>query len=186
MKNFEIISDKILSQKVLNVGVNNSLELIDFIQKMPYGRSSQRGNLELVISENRGTCSSKHALIKAIATENNVEDLKLVIGIYKMTEANTPKIGSEIQNNGLEYLPEAHCYLKYKNEAIDVTSVNANFDKIKSVILEEIEIEPKQIGQFKVDYHRTFIQKWIEQENLSLTLDEVWTIREKCIENLSQ
>jgi hypothetical protein len=141
--------------------------------------------LELVLSENRGTCSSKHAFIKAVAMENDVTDLKLIIGIYKMTETNTPKIGNEISKNHLAYLPEAHCYLKYGDKTIDITADNSDFDNIKTAILEEIEIEPYQIGQFKIDYHKAFIQKWIMQEKLSLTLAEIWAIREKCIENLS-
>lgn len=174
-----------LSKQVIKLGVTNSLDLVSFIQNIPYGRTVDRGNLALVLTENKGTCSSKHALIKAIAMENGITDLKLIIGIYKMTEKNTPKIGQEIAHNNLDYLPEAHCYLKYDNETIDITSANADFDKIKSVILEEIEIEPQQVGQFKIDYHKTFIQKWITDKNLSFSLDEIWTIREQCIANLS-
>lgn len=185
MINFNLTSSNLLTQKILKLGITNSFDLISFIQKMPYGRNTERGNLELMLSENRGTCSSKHAFIKAVAMENDVADLKLIIGMYKMTEANTPKIGDEISKNYLEYLPEAHCYLKYGDETLDITADNSDFDKIKADVLEEIEIEPHQIGQFKIDYHKDFIQKWIAQENLSLTLAEIWAIREKCIENLS-
>lgn len=185
MINFNLKSSNLLTQKILELGITNSSDLISFIKKIPYGRNSERVNLELVLSENRGTCSSKHAFINAVATENDVTDLKLIIGMYKMTQINTPKIGNEISNNHLEYLPEAHCYLKYGDETIDITADNSNFDKIKADILEEVEIEPHQIGQFKIDYHKDFIKKWIVQEKLSLTLAEVWAIREKCIENLS-
>ncbi len=186
MKNFKIKSTENLSQKALTLGLHSYLDLVNSIQKIPYGRNSERGNLELVFTENRGTCSSKHALIQAIATENNFNDLKLILGIYKMTVINTPNIGNVISENHLSYLPEAHCYLKYQNETIDITTAHSDFEKIKNSIIEELEIKPFQIEQFKIDYHKNFIQKWIIQEKIPFTAAEIWVIREKCISNLEK
>ncbi len=42
-------------------------ELTHFIRHLPYGRNSNRTDLSLVIKEQKGTCSSKHALLKEIA-----------------------------------------------------------------------------------------------------------------------
>lgn len=168
------------------LGLYNSKTLIHFIQKIPYGRTSNRTDVSLVFSENRGTCSSKHALIKAIATENHILDLELIIGLYRMTEKNTPKIGKELTLNNLEYIPEAHCYLKYNNQPIDITSNNSNFEVIKNAIIEEISIEPHQIGNFKVSYHKNCIREWLNENNLSFSFNEIWSIREQCIKNLSQ
>jgi hypothetical protein len=184
MFNFEIISAGKLSQLVREQNIHSAKALIKFIQNMPYGRNANRSDLSLIITENKGTCSSKHAFIKAIAMENGFDDLKLVIGIYKMTAVNTPNIGNGIEINHLEYLPEAHCYLKFKNHTIDVTSENANFEKIKNAILKEIEIEPNQVVSFKVALHQDYIKNWIKAKQIPLRFEEVWAIRENCIANL--
>lgn len=184
MFNFEIKSSGELSRLVRERNIHSAKALITFIQNMPYGRTANRSDLSLLFTENRGTCSSKHALIKSIAMENGFEDLKLFIGIYKMTAHNTPNIGNGISENDLEYIPEAHCYLKFGKTIIDITSTNSDFEKIRTVILEEVEIEPQQIGQFKVELHQNYIKNWIEEKRIPLSFEKIWAIRENCIVHL--
>ena len=86
-------------------------ETINLVRRIPYGRNANRDDFSLVISENKGTCSSKHAYLKQFANDNNVPNVRLFIGLYKMTEQNT-NISNILSLNNLEYLPEAHCYLK--------------------------------------------------------------------------
>ena len=59
------------------------------------------------------------------------------------------------------------------------------YDKIKDEILDEIEIEPNQVIDFKINYHQDFIKKWMNENPTKQTFDELWSIREKCIEQLS-
>ncbi|MBO6606683.1 MAG: hypothetical protein JJ905_09560 [Psychroserpens sp.] len=156
-----------------------------FIQNLPYGRNTNRTNFELVITERRGTCSSKHALLKRVADLNRIPNIELVIGIYKMTELNTPKIGSELSKNALEYIPEAHCYLIIEGKRTDLTSGRANIERIASDIIIEIRIEPDQVSEYKVDYHKAFIRNWLIESNSKLNFDQIWSIREQCIANLT-
>lgn len=183
---FAIKSEASLSTKIRQLGIHQWSDLVSFVQQIPYGRTSNRNDLGLVIDENRGTCSSKHALIKKLATENGQHELKLVIGLYKMNESNTPGIGGHIKEHGLEYIPEAHCYLKWEEERIDITSENANFEKIENDLLLEQEIEPEQIGAYKVEFHQNYLRQWIEEGNPPYTFEKIWEIREKCIWQLSQ
>jgi hypothetical protein len=159
-------------------------ELIENVKNIPYGRNSNRKDFSLVISENKGTCSSKHAFLKDFANKNNIPDVDLIIGIYKMNETNT-KIGTILKENNLDYLPEAHCYLKVNGNVIDATNNEANFEKLRNDILEEIIIEPDQVGDFKVKYHQNFLKIWITKNKISFTFEEIWNIREKCIQKLS-
>jgi len=94
------------------------------------------------------------------------------MGIYKMNELNTPKIGNELTKNLIEYIPEAHCYLKIKNQYMDLTSTNSEFKKIQKFIIHEKIIEPEQVGEFKVEYHKNFIKKWINDNNIKKSFDE--------------
>jgi hypothetical protein len=159
----------------------NWQETLNFVKQIPYGRNSNREDFSLVISENKGTCSSKHAYLKDFANINNIPNVQLIIGTYKMKESNT-NIGTILSDNNLEYIPEAHCYLKIDGKTIDVSSQESDFDKIKVDLLVEIEIEPYQVADFKINY----IKKWLNETNSKFTFDEIWKIREKCIEQLSK
>ena len=159
-------------------------ETLNLVRRIPYGRNANREDFSLVISENKGTCSSKHAYLKQFAIDNNVPNVQLFIGLYKMTETNTD-ISNILSRNNLEYLPEAHCYLKIDNEIVDVTTINSDFGRIRDSLIEEIEIEPWQVGDFKVNYHKSFITKWINVNNVEFSFDDIWKIREECISYLS-
>lgn len=161
-------------------------KLIEKVKQIPYGRNSNREDFNLVIIENKGTCSSKHAFLKEFATKNNISNVKLFIGVFKMNEENTPKIYPLLTQNNLKYIPEAHCYLKINEKPLDATNNESLYDKIVEDLIEEIEIEPFQVVQFKINYHKEFLKNWILQTNQNYTIEQFWEIREKCIEKLAQ
>lgn len=161
-------------------------ELILKVKNIPYGRNANRHDFSLVLKENKGTCSSKHSFLKDFANKNNLQNVNLYIGIFKMSEANTPKLGTLISDSNLDYIPEAHCYLKINEIPVDVTTSESFYEKIENDILEEIEIQPEQVSDFKVEYHKKYLQNWIKETNQTKTFDEIWTIREQCIEKLSE
>ena len=161
-------------------------ELINKVKNIPYGRNTNRYDFSLVLSENKGTCSSKHAFLKDFADKNEIESVKLHIGIFKMNEVNTPKLGDLLTKNNINYIPEAHCYLKINQIPVDVTTSDSFYDKIKQDIIEEIEILPNQVSDFKVEYHKAFLKKWIKETNQNNTFEEIWRIREQCISKLSE
>ena len=161
-------------------------ELINKVKNIPYGRNTNRYDFSLVLSENKGTCSSKHALLKDFADKNEIENVKLFIGIFKMDEVNTPKLGDLLSKNNIKYIPEAHCYLKINQIPVDATTSDSFYDKIKQDIMEEIEILPNQVSDFKVEYHKAFLKKWIKETNQNNTFEEIWRIREQCISKLSE
>lgn len=164
----------------------NFEELIEKVKHIPYGRNSNRNDFSLVLKENKGTCSSKHAFLKEYADENNIENVKLFIGVFKMNEINTPKIAPLLSNNAIDYIPEAHCYLKIDGNVIDVTSENLFYENIKNDILEEIEIEPIQVVDWKINYHKEFINNWLDNSIESKTFNDIWAIREQCISKLAE
>lgn len=180
-----IKSEDELSQLIKSKGIINWEMLVQYVQAIPYGRNTNREDFSLVIKENKGTCSSKHALLKELAVLNEIEGVQLIIGMYKMSEKNTPKIGNALSKQGFDYLPEAHCYLKINGQQKDYTNLNTDFDLIKNDLISEVEIEAYQVGVFKVEYHKTFMTNWIEENKINKNFEEVWAIREQCILNLS-
>ena len=63
-----------------------------YVCGLPYGRNSDPNDPLIVLAEQRGTCSTKHALLRRLAIEQGL-DVALVVGIYEMTERNTPGVG---------------------------------------------------------------------------------------------
>src|SRR5690606_5492103 len=93
---YKLKSKDELTELAKSNGIETWNELTDFIKNLPYGRNKNRTDFGLVLSEKKGTCSSKHALLKSIADLNKVPNINLVVGIYRMNELNTPKIGTEL------------------------------------------------------------------------------------------
>jgi hypothetical protein len=180
----DLTSNEELTQQLLKLGILNWNDVLLHVKNIPYGRNSNREDLSLVLKENKGSCSSKHAFLKEIANQNNIPNVQLIIGIYKMNESNT-KIGTILSENSIDYVPEAHCYLNINGERLDYTTGSSSFEKLKNDILEEIEIEPYQVGEFKIEYHQNFMKKWLIDTKSNLSFSEIWCIREKCIAYLS-
>lgn len=183
---YKLWSEDKLTELARSHGVKTWNELTDFIKRLPYGRNKNRTDFGLVFSEQKGTCSSKHALLKSVADSNNIKYVDLVIGIYKTTEWNTPGIGTELTLNSIEFIPEAHCYLMINKIRVDCTSEYMDFNKIEKDIIQERIIEPSEIAEFKINYHKKFIKDWLKDGNTCHGFDEIWQVREKCIENLSE
>jgi len=120
LPNTNLNNGSTIAYSFMERGVDHFHDACDYVWKLPYGRNSDRADLLLVLSEKKGTCSTKHALLKALADEINLK-LDLVVGIYPMNEKNTPGVGKVLSDYQLDYIPEAHCYLKYQDQIIDVT-----------------------------------------------------------------
>lgn len=183
MIDFNLHSEKTISKAFRKIGIQSFSGAMLFVKNLPYGRNSNKDDLTLVISENKGTCSSKHALLKSLAEENGKQEVRLMLGMFRMNENNTPKVKSTLQKFKLDYIPEAHNYLKINGKICDCTSRNSSkLDFIDDLIL-EIEIQANQISGFKVEFHKNYLQEWVKSKTFSL--EQIWDIREQCILDLS-
>ncbi|MBL4662449.1 MAG: hypothetical protein JKY22_02555, partial [Flavobacteriaceae bacterium] len=152
---------------------------------LPYGRNQNRIDFSLVLSERKGSCSSKHAFLKEIANRNKIDNIELILGIYKMDHKNTPGIGTVLIQHKIPFIPEAHCYLKINGQRKDFTLLESNTQKTENDLLEEKTITPNQVSDFKVAYHKKFLVNWLENSSLNISFDTLWNIREMCINQLS-
>ena len=174
------------SRLAVGFGLHNWEALIHHLRQLPYGRTSDRNRLELVLLENRGSCSSKHALAYAICQEQGWKEWQLTIGMYRMNGQNTPGVGVVLATSPLSFIPEAHCYLARGEERLDITKPNSDFAQLAADIMEEIPIEANQVGGWKVNFHRNYLRKWKDQQkDLSMSFEELWSLREACIAALS-
>ena len=156
-----------------------------FIKHLPYGRNKNKEDVARLLSDGYGTCSTKHALLKQLADENGFTEVRLILGMFKMNAGNTPAIAETLSKHGLQYMPEAHCYLKVGAAYMDCTKKTSDPEDFLNDLLEEREISPGQISSFKIDYHKKFLERWVRHHReIDMTVDELWQIREQCIKDL--
>lgn len=191
MRSWEALPDHALldagpdSKELLARGLRDYRAAARYLHGLPYGRTSDRSDPRLVLREGRGTCSTKHALVAAVAAEQRLP-VFLTVGIYDMSEANTPGVGPVLAAHGLESVPEAHCYLSYGGARVDVTRSGVSSLAAITEFHREWRIDPAQIGDHKVSLHRSFLREWLDrQHGVGLTLEELWAIREACIAALA-
>lgn len=183
---FDIKSTQRISKEFVERNILTFNQAVLFVRQLTYGRNKDKNNLASVFSDNCGTCSTKHALLKRLADENNFEKVKLIVGLFKMNEKNTPEISATLLQNKLEYIPEAHCYLQFEDQILDLTKINSKPTDFLDDLIEEIEISPEQITDYKVHYHKNYLITWLDNnKQINLSLNDIWKIREQCIQDLA-
>lgn len=73
-----------IGQKIKKQGVSTYQDALIFVNKLLYGRN-QNTTIACVIKEKRGTCSTKHAFLAALADENEIP-VKFMFGYYYMNK----------------------------------------------------------------------------------------------------
>jgi len=175
----------ILSKRLLELEVFTFLDAIEFVKSLPYGRTSDRANSDLVLQELNGTCSTKHAVLKKVALEQGFYNVKLLLCLFKMNGSNIPKLTGVLDKYAIAFIPEAHCLLKIDGEFIDVTNETSDYNNLKGDVIDLLEIQPEQIDDFKINYHQEYLKKWLLNSNSKYSFKEFWSIREECIKELS-
>ena len=182
MKSTEPIITHLFKQK----GIRNFEDAIEYVRHIPYGRNKSRSKFSLVLKDNCGTCSSKHALLKLYGDELGLVDVNLLLVYYRMSEVNTPAIGDALTRSGLDYIPEAHCILEYNHDHIDVTSSTSSFEAIRADVIEIKKINPSDVIENKIAWHQEYIKSWIASTDIQRSFAEIWAIRERCIAQLTK
>jgi len=161
-------------------------EACEWVRSLAYKRNSTKEDALIVLKESCGTCSSKHELIKRLAEENGLEDCKLVLCMFKMSAANTPKVEAVLRRYGLDYIPEAHTYITLNGEVLDLTfPENPELSYLQDILFTEY-ISADQIRNYKEKTHKTYLREWGENSDALYTFEELWKIREECIEVLAE
>lgn len=159
----------------------NFLQAAKYVQNLPYGRNTGSPAYHSVLVDGRGTCSSKHALISALAKEQGL-DVRLFLGIYEMDDANTPGVGSVLNAADVPAIPEAHCWIEYDGFPVDLTSGEAQSQFRKRIFIHKEEIAPEQSIAYKGRAHRDFLSTWLSSRpQIELDEEELWGVRERCI-----
>lgn len=131
MKPYTLFPDKPITGEGLMARTFSGLGLETFhaacrhVHQLPYGYNSDRDDLMILFKENKGSCTTKHAVIATLAGELGIPIHKKV-GIYAMTEALVTGTREILNRYHLPYVPMLHCFLAYQDQYVDLSEGNRN------------------------------------------------------------
>ena len=179
---FQITDSGPVSREIIKRGFFEFYAFAEYIRSLPYSRTSDPMDILTVLNENQGTCSGKHQLLATVAHECGRYKIKLMIGIYKMSEENTPGVGPILSQASVESIPEAHCYLSVNGSRFDFTGLKTGVSAPFDSLLSEHVILPFELAESKPRIHKRTIKAWAERHKLNFS--QAWALREECIKAL--
>ena len=179
---FPILGGGLLAEQVLGHGFDRFLALAQHVRHLPYKRPAGVRDLLAVLNEQQGTCSSKHRLLAAVANECGHPEVELAVGIYAMSEQNTPGVGAVLEAAGFASIPEAHCYLRRGDRRYDFTGLRSGSSSPFAALLSEHIVSPADLLDEKARLHHDAIRGWAASHER--TFVDAWALREVCIEAL--
>ena len=124
LTNFTITAKGKLSQELLKRGISEFHHAVRFIGSLPWGDITDSRRLEQLITEQKGTTTTKHALLAQLAMENQVDVIKPVLCTFNMNVDNTEAIKEILDKHCLQAIPEVVCLLKCHHTIFDITVEN--------------------------------------------------------------
>ncbi len=123
--NSRITGNGPVSEEFIHKKIEGFQDACRFVHQLPYGYNSDRDDLMILFKENKGSCTTKHAVIGTLAEELTLPVYKY-IGIYAMTEKIVTGTDNILKVFDLPFIPMVHCFLVYKDFRIDLTDGNKN------------------------------------------------------------
>ena len=138
------------------------------ISRIPYGRSSS-ASPEAVIAEWRGTCTTKHLLLAAVATEvDTTAAMRLVHRVYRLSHEDAAArwggdVASTVPNSGLI---DVHTYAQLRREdrviPVDVTFPLEDWDGKAPTLLACMAGRDFDAGTDPVATKAELVRRWCD------------------------
>ena len=129
----------------------------------------------VLFKENKGTCTTKHAIIAGLAKELDIP-LQKNVGVYRFTEEITTGAQEILNKYNIPYVPMVHCFLVYNDYRFDLTEGN---DNGKKTSIKEF-IQTREVEPFITRKDEYIWYKKVLKENV-LTSSEMKGIKEKSL-----
>jgi len=142
LPNVEIKPVGEISRKFIDLGIKSYREACDYVHNLEYGYNTDYDDKMVLFKENKGTCTTKHAVIAGLAEELELPLYKHV-GIYKFTEEISTGTNEILKKYNIPYVPMTHCFLVYKDFQFDLTEGNCNGKKTNiNTFIHEEQVDP--------------------------------------------
>ncbi|HOA94440.1 MAG TPA: hypothetical protein PKJ79_11825, partial [Quisquiliibacterium sp.] len=95
--------------------------LAEHVRALPVARTTRPDDPMAVLHERCGTGSAKHRLLATVAQGGGHFEVMLTLGIYAMSEANSPGVGAVLEAAAQSSIPATRCYLTIDHQRFDFT-----------------------------------------------------------------
>ncbi|TND07688.1 MAG: hypothetical protein FD123_3007 [Bacteroidetes bacterium] len=183
----ELQSESPVTKAFRAAGVRFLHAAFDHVHTLKYRRNSGKDDCRLVLKEQCGTCSTKHALLIELVQENKIPGFQLMQCMFRLSDETVPGVGKILEPFGLNYIPEIHNYIAYNGEMVDITSPALR--PVPAELQQHIKaVAPVSITKAKMKDHQEHLKKWREKspDAKALPLETLWKIREACIVRLGE
>lgn len=185
MIDFDILSEDSFSTLARKNGLKTFEEACKFVSELQYGRISDKEDFTLILTEKKGTCSSKHAFLAGLVDENKKSGIDLMVGIYFINAETHPEFQHLFENKSYPYIPDAHCYFRVNGNRYDYTFPTSYIDDKNLIFIREQKIEPHQATVWKEAIHQDFIKSWlVRNPHIKESFEEIWKDRESLISKM--
>jgi hypothetical protein len=174
-----------ISKQFLGKKLEHFHGAINYVYQLKYVPPSEPFNFNLELEEEKGTCSTKHALLVALATELNLP-IHLGLGICHLTPLKFPMIKDILKKFSIPYIPESHNFMICNNKFLDITFPGECIILSPTDIIQEEIILPEQITTYKAEMHKQYLNKWFKENDFSFTLEAFYEARKLCIDKFSE
>ena len=155
---------------------------INYIHNLKYQPPSEPFNWNLVIPEQRGTCSTRHALLVVLAQENHIP-FTLGQAIYNLTPEKFPIIRSLLEKYKLPFILESHNFIIFKDYFLDSTFPGNAALLCKHDVESVKPIDCGELLHEKTVLYPQFLKQWLKQYG-NMTLDEYAVFHREVIDLL--
>jgi len=160
LPNVALRPDGAIADKFLQQGLRTFHEACRWTQNLPYGANSNNENSLILFEEKRGTCTTKHGAIARLAAEHGLP-IYTTLGFYRLTAEIVTGVSRILAAQGLEFIPQIHCFLAYEGCRVDLTAGNCNG---KNKTIEDydfvVPVEPDLSHQQHQAYYLDYLKRY--------------------------
>ena len=114
-----------VSEQCLQRGLTTFHEACHWVKALPYGANSSSEDSLILFEEGYGNCTTKHGAIARLAAAHTLPISKY-LGFYRLNDNIVTGVNALLAPHGLDFIPQSHCFLVYKDYRVDLTEGNCN------------------------------------------------------------
>ena len=161
-----------ISEQCLQRGLTTFHQACHWVKALPYGPNSNKEDSLILFEEGCGTCTTKHGAIARLASAHNLPVSKH-LGFYRLNDDIVTGVNAILVPHGLDFIPQIHCFLGYKEYRVDLTQGNCNG---KNKTIEDydfvVPVEPDLTEEQHQAIYRDYLQRYYSIHPQLVTLGE--------------
>ncbi|MEM1252698.1 MAG: hypothetical protein AAGI69_09710 [Cyanobacteria bacterium P01_H01_bin.21] len=161
-----------ISEQCLQRGLTTFHQACHWVKALPYGANASSEDSLILFADGYGNCTTKHGAIARLAAVYNLPISKH-LGFYRLNDNIVTGVSAILAPHGLDFIPQSHCFLGYKDYRVDLTEGNCNG---KNKTIEDydfvIQVEPDLTEAQHEAIYRDHLRRYFTIEPTLATLGE--------------